>query len=202
MSSTPSTPGTPGPSHPPYGAPHPGPPPQPGAGPRPDAPERRWRPVAHVLPAVSVLVVVGAFVAVATLVFSAVFVLDDAADLNARDALGTLAFLAGLVLGVTLFCVVVGLALDRLTLRAPWFVRVPAALVVPVVGAVLAGVGVGAGFYLVELGVVLCGYWAVLLVQQPLLRAARWALARVRGTTTTGPQGPAGSGPYGVPPRR
>lgn len=141
---------------------------QPGEG-------RAVRPKDHVLPAVVVLVVVGLVLTVLLVLFSLVFVVDDAFVLS--EFLGVLALYAGVALAVAAACFLLGLGLDRLTLRAPLAVRLAAPLVVPFAGLV-AVLAVGyEGVPVLLFGLVLAGYWAVFHLQAALRRAR----GRVRG---------------------
>ncbi len=149
---------------------------------RPD--ERRFRVRNHVLPTAAVLAVIGGLVVVGALVFMLVFLIDDQAELGLGEAAVGLASLAGVVLGATLAVAVVALVLDRLTLRAPLLVRVVAPLVVPLVGVALVAAGIDFGFLVIELSVLLAGYWGLFLAQGAVFRLVRLLRIRVTGNTS------------------
>jgi hypothetical protein len=137
---------------------------------------RKLRPKDHVLPAVAVLVVVGLVLTVLLVLFSLVFVVDDAFVL--REFLGVLALYAGVAVAVAATCLLLGLALDRLTLRAPTALRAAAPLVVPFAGLVAVLVVGYEGVPVLLFGLVLTGYWAVFLLQEVTRRAVRRVRAR------------------------
>lgn len=143
---------------------------------RPD--ERRVRLRHHLLPSLAVLVVVGGLVLLATLLFFLVFLVDDGAELRLGDVVTSVGGLLGAIIGATAAVALVGVLLDRVTLRAPLFVRVPAPVVVPLLGAALVAAGIDLGFLVIDLSVLLVGYWALFLAQGALLRLLR--LIRVR----------------------
>ena len=143
--------------------------------------ERRFRLRNHLLPALAVLVVVGGLVVVAALLFLLVFLVDDEADLGLPDALIGAAALLGAIVGATLAVAAVGVALDRVTLRAPLPVRVVAPVIVPLVGAALLAGGIDLGLLVIELSALLAGYWALFLGQGAVLRIVRLARTRFRG---------------------
>lgn len=137
---------------------------------------RTVRPKDHLLPAAVVLLVVGVVLTVMLVLFSLVFVVDDAFVLS--EFLGVLAVYAGVAVGVAAACLLLGLALDRLTLRAPVAVRLAAPLAVPFAGLVLVLVVGYEGVFVLLFGLVLTGYWAVFHLQDLTRRAVRRVRAR------------------------
>lgn len=133
----------------------------------------------HVLPALAVLAAVAALFALATVVFVLVFLVDDEAGLKLGEALVGAASLLAVIVGATLAVTVIGMLLDRVTLRAPLLVRVPVVAVVPLIGAGLVAAGVDTGYLVLELSVLLVGYWAVFLGQSAVVGVGRWLRRRV-----------------------
>ena len=133
----------------------------------------------HLLPALAVLTVVAALFALATVVFMLVFLVDDEAELKLGEALVGGASLLGVIVGATLAVTVVGMVLDRVTLRAPLLVRVAVVAVVPLLGVILVAAGVDTGYLVLEVSVLLVGYWAVFLGQSAVLGVGRWLRGRL-----------------------
>ncbi len=148
---------------------------------RPD--ERRFRVRNHLLPTAAVLVVIGGLVVVGALVFVLVFLIDDQAELGLAEAAIGLASLVGVILGATAAVAAVALVLDRVTLRAPLLVRVVAPVLVPLVGVALVAAGIDLGILVIELSVLLAGYWGLFLAQGAVFRLLRLLRTRLTGTT-------------------
>lgn len=145
--------------------------------------ERRFLLRHHLLPTAVVLVGIGGLVVVGALVFVLVFLIDDQAELRWGEAVTGIASLVGVILGATLAVTAVALVFDRVTLRAPLFVRILAPVVVPLAGAALVAAGIDFGFLVIELSVLLAGYWALFLAQGAVFRLLRLLRIRVTGTT-------------------
>lgn len=147
---------------------------------RPD--ERRFLLRHHLLPTAAVLVGIGGLVVLGALVFVLVFLVDDQAELGSGEAVVGIASLVGVILGATVAVAAVALVLDRVTLRAPLPVRVLVPVVVPLAGAVLVAAGIDFGFLVIELSVLLTGYWGLFLVQGAVFRLLRPLRTRLKGT--------------------
>jgi hypothetical protein len=128
----------------------------------------------HVVPALAVLVGASTLLAVGVVVVFLVFLVDDAAEpFGAREAVVGLTTIVATAIGITLAAFVVGLVLDRVTVGVPVVLRAVAPLALPLLGVAMVVAGADVGYLAVEFGVVLCGYWAVFLLQNGLMSALR-----------------------------